>query len=183
MGGEDSLYYPEPPPRRDRVRDEHGCLYYGCLIAVVLTAVVAVVAVVATFYAYRFVSRTVEQYTDTVPMALPVTKLPEPELKALKDRVQDFKKATEEGRAETLTLTSDEVNALLESEPQFAGKFALTIDQDKLKGQMSYPFDLPHFGRRYVNGKATFRVSLEDGTCKFTSRISRSRASPCPRTS
>ena len=116
-------------------------------------------------------------------MALPVTKLPEAELKALKDRVQDFKKAAEEGRAETLTLTSDELNALLESEPQFAGKFALTIDQDKLKGQMSYPFDLPHFGRRYVNGKATFRVRLEDGILQVYVEISRSRASPCPRSS
>jgi hypothetical protein len=115
------------------------------------------------YYAYRFVFRTVEEFTDSTPMPLSVVTLPEPEMKTLKDRFDEFKKAVDHGRAATLTLTQDEINALINSDPHMHGRAFVAIEGGKVKGQISIPFDFPRLGRRYVNGMAVCRVGLKDG--------------------
>ena len=115
------------------------------------------------FFIYRFTTRIVEQYTDTAPTALPRPNLDEVHVQALKQRVENFKKAAENGQDATLTLTGVELTALLRSDEDFKERVAVTVEGDKLKGQVSLPFDFPGLGRRYFNGSVTFKASLENG--------------------
>src|ERR1700756_1297950 len=101
----DSPYYPESP----RARKQRGCLFYGCLIAAILALITIIAVAIGMFFLYRFTTRIVEQYTDTAPMALPLPNLHEVQVQALKQRVENFKKAAENGQDATLTLTGDEL--------------------------------------------------------------------------
>jgi hypothetical protein len=60
--------------------------------------------------------------------------------------VENFKKAAENGQDATLTLTGVELTALLRSDEDFKERVAVTVEGDKLKGQVSLPFD---FSRRH----------------------------------
>src|SRR5262249_24323503 len=60
------------------------------------------------------------------------------------------------------TLTGDELTALLQRDEDFKDRVAVMVEGDKLKGQVSLPFDFPGLGRRYFNGSATFKGALED---------------------
>jgi len=172
----DSLHYPEPPqaPR------QRGCLFYGCLIAGILALIMIIAVAVGLFFLYRFTTRMVEQYTDTAPMALPQPNLDAGQVQVLKQRVDDFKKAAEEGRDATLTLTGDELTALLQSNEDFKDRFAVTVEDDKVKGQVSLPLDFPGLGRRYFNGSATFKASLEDGVLIVTVDQAEVKGQPVP---
>jgi hypothetical protein len=146
------------PPRRER-----GCFFYGCLFTAILAAIAVVFVVILGVFAFRFASRTLNQYTDTVPMPIPASTLSKEETDEVVARAKAFKEAVNEGHAATLTLTGPELNALLNSEPNIAGKASVDIVGDELRGWASIPFDLPFFGRRYLNGKGALRASIEDG--------------------
>jgi hypothetical protein len=145
------------PPQRER-----GCFYYGCLFSAILAGIAAILIVVAMFFLYRFASRTIGQYTDTAPMPMPPLALPKDEADAAIARAKAFKEAVDEGQAATLVLTGPELNALLSSDPNLAGRVAFDIVDDELRGWVSIPMDLPGFGRRYLNGKGALRASLDD---------------------
>src|SRR5262249_23474004 len=96
-----TAYYSEPP----RARKQRGCLFYGCLITAILALVTIIAVAIGIFFLYRFTSRIVEEYTDSAPMALPQPNLDEVQVEALKQRVENFKKAAEDGQDATLSLT------------------------------------------------------------------------------
>jgi hypothetical protein len=172
----DSRYYSErPQPPRQR-----GCLFYGCLITAILMLIMIIAVAVGVFFLYRFTSRIVERYTDTAATPLPQPNLSPDQVQALKQRVDDFKKAVEEGRDATLTLTGDELTALLQGDEDFKDRVAVTVEGDKLKGEVSLPFDFPGLGRRYFNGSATFKASLEDGVLIVTVDQAEVKGQPVP---
>jgi hypothetical protein len=172
----DSPYYPESP----RARKQRGCLFYGCLVAAILALITIIAVAIGMFFLYRFTTRIVEQYTDTAPMALPRPNLDEVQVQTLKQRVESFKKAAENGQDATLTLTGDELTALLQSDEDFKDRVAVTVEGDKLKGQVSLPFDFPGLGRRYFNGSATFKASLENGVLIVTVDQAEVKGQPVP---
>ena len=104
----------------------------------------------------------------------PRSRCPPRRRKTLEERVKAFRTALEEGKpTEPLVLTSDEINALIEARTaELKGKVYVTIEGDKLKGQVSIPLsDFPSFGLtrgRYLNGEAEFKVSLQDGILLVT---------------
>src|SRR5262245_33509433 len=161
-----SKFTPEPyePPR------ERGCFFYGCIIAGVM-ALLFVLAVGVGFYMlYRALGRFVDQYTATAPRELPKVEMPPEKRQTLKERVEAFRKSIDAGTpTEPLVLTGDDVNALIEDHPDLSGlkgKVFVTIERDKLKGQVSIPLEflgLPMFRGRYLNGEAELKVSLNNG--------------------
>jgi hypothetical protein len=159
MSKDDNYYVDELPP----ARRERGCFFYGCIFALILAALIVITLGILAYVGYRFVSRTIVQYTDTAPMALPAPTLPEEEVQALKGRVDAFRKAVDEGQDATLTMTGEELNALINSDPDFQGRVAVDIEGDQLKGQVSIPFHFPGLGQRYANGKASLKASIDDG--------------------
>jgi hypothetical protein len=141
---------------------------------------------VMAFFAVRFVRNRIADYTDAAPMKLPKVEMAEAEFKQLDDRVKSFGDALQQGKpTEPLVLTEREVNALLAKQPEakeFADKFYVSLEGDQVKGRVSLP--LPHLGwlasGRYLNGDATFNVSLENGVLIVTAREVQVKGLPLP---
>ncbi|HEU0038618.1 MAG TPA: hypothetical protein VFR76_05035 [Verrucomicrobiae bacterium] len=166
-----------PPPRKGR-----GCLFYGCLTCVVLLLIMAVLAVVAI----RFVKNQVNAYTDSQPMKLPRVEMTDAEFQQLDQRVKAFGDAMEKGKpAEPLILAERDINALIVKAAnlkELADKVYVSVNGNEVKGQVSIPLSrLGWLGKgRYLNGEATFNVSLENGMLMVTAREIKVKGKPLP---
>ena len=166
-----------PPPRKGR-----GCLFYGCLTCVVLLLIMAVLAVVAI----RFVKNQVNAYTDSQPMKLPRVEMTDAEYQQLDQRVKAFGDAMEKGKpAEPLILAERDINALIVKAAnlkELADKVYVSVNGNEVKGQVSIPLSrLGWLGKgRYLNGEATFNVSLENGVLMVTAREIKVKGKPLP---
>jgi hypothetical protein len=166
-------FTPEPPQVLPKQR---GCFFYGCIIASILAVLFVILMGVMAFLTYRFVNKAVEDYTSTKPQPLPTVEMPVEKRQALNERVEAFKKAVEAGTpTEPLVLTSDDLNALLDENEEFKGKFFVKVDGDAIKGEVSIPLDplargpfRATFQGRYLNGKADFKASLQNGVLLVT---------------
>ena len=161
---------PMIPPRLARQfnADEGNCFLWGCA-ALVLVAILGTILAGLTFW--FMVRQLREKYTETEPVELPVVEIAEEDLEALIQRVDDFAEGLREaGPMDPLTLTQDELNALIQYHPDlddFAGRVYFTLEDEAVTGQVSVSLDvIPGFGGRYFNGSATFDVALENG--RFT---------------
>ena len=145
-----------------------GCLLGGCATVLLLI----VVGVFATVYAsYRFVRGQVETYTSTEPVAIPVVEYTEDQIAAAKKRIDDFKAALDKGEdQEPLVLTADDINAMISSEKEFAGRLFVKIDEGEITGEASFPTDaIPLVGKgRFFNGSVSLKASLENGVLIVT---------------
>ena len=117
---------------------------------------------------YRFLSRTVEQYTLTTPRELPKVQITEEQRNDVMDRFKAFREGVKDGTAsEPLILTGDDLNALVEETPELKGKVFFSVEGEKIKGQVSIPLgkimDVGMFRGRYLNGEAEFKASLSNG--------------------
>jgi hypothetical protein len=176
MATRDSEFYethkftPEPyqPPR------QHGCFFYGCIIASVLAALILIAVGLLLYVAYRGFGQLVDQYTSTVPQELPKVEMPPETRQSLEERVSAFRKAIDGGEPlEPLVLTGDDLNALIERDSLWKGKIYVTIEGDKVKGKVSIPleqissvFETIGIGLlrgRYLNGEVELKASLNDG--------------------
>lgn len=157
-----------PPP----IRKGRGCLFYGCLTCVVLLLLAGLLA----FIVVRFVKSQVNAYTDAAPMTLPKVEMADEEFKALEQRAKTFGEAMADGKAaEPLILTEWEINALIgkaANAKELADKVYVAVTNSEIKGQVSIPLSgLGWLGNgRYLNGEATFNVSLENGVLIVTAR-------------
>lgn len=167
------MYDNEQPAAKPR----HGCLYYGCLTLIVI----AVLIVIGVFLALRGLYKKVESYTAEAPTPMPAVKMPEDEREALRTRVAAFRKALEaQEPTEPLVLTSDDLNALIDDNPNFRGHAHVDIVGDEIKGQISLPLEKFGFKGRYLNGSGTFRVSLENGVLIVTLDSMEVKGQPVP---
>jgi hypothetical protein len=162
-------FTPEPPQVLPKQR---GCFFYGCLIASVLAVLMVILVAVLTFFAYRFATQMIEEYTSTTPRDLPKVEMPAEQRQTLKERVEAFRKAVEAGTpTEPLVLTSEDLNALIEENAELKGLIYVKVEQDQVKGQVSIPLDklgLPMVRGRYLNGEADLKASLSNGVLIVT---------------
>ncbi len=167
-----------PPPKR------RGCLFYGCLTCIVLALITVLLAVVAV----RAVKNKIYAYTDAQPMQLPKVEMSDSEYDSLKQRVATFGDAMEQGKSvEPLVLAERDINALLAKAPntkELADKVYVSMNGDQVKGQVSIPLSgLGWLGKgRYLNGEATFNVSLENGVLLVTAQEVKVKGKPLPET-
>jgi hypothetical protein len=148
-------YYEEP-------RKSRGCFFYGC-ITVLIIGVIGLLLCVAAFVTLGyFANRMINEYTDTAPAPIPQVNLPDDQRKEVIDRWQAFRKAVDEGREAEIVLTADEINALIEREPEFKGKVYVTIKDDQITAQISWPLTIPFKGQRYLNGSGTITAEMKD---------------------
>jgi hypothetical protein len=159
-------------------------LFYGCLTCVVLLLIMAVLAVVAV----RFIKNQVNTYTDTQPMKLPRVEMTDADYQQLERRVKSFGDAMEKGTpVEPLMLTERDLNALIAraaNMKELADKVYVSVNGTEVKGQVSIPLSrLGWLGKgRYLNGEATFNVSLENGVLIVTAREIKVKGKPLPET-
>ena len=173
------MYDPEPAPR------QHGCFFYGCIIAVVLVVLVVAIALMGGYYVYHRLTQAVLPYTSEAPMELPKVELTEAQSEAIRQRFKEFKQALDTGKpVEPLILTADDINCLITDDPNFKGHVFVTIEDDKLKGQVSIPLDafllVPAFRGRYLNGSAELKVALVNGILVVTADSIEVKGKPLP---
>ena len=152
---------PETPPAKQR-----GCFFYGCIIALVLGVLGLILAGVLAFTAYRFLNGVINDYTSTAPVPLPKVEMPAEDHKALDERWAAFRAAQEKNEAAEIVLNADEINTLLSENEQVRDKVHVSIDDDKVSAQISYPLSetgIPGTRGRFLNGRATAKVRLIDG--------------------
>jgi hypothetical protein len=175
---DESLIEHENPPR------QRGCFFYGCLFAIILTLLAVVGGGIAVFMLYRYAVNTALPYTDTAPTPLPKVEMPPEEAKELHARVDAFREALDSGKpSEPLVLDSDDINVLIADNPDLRDKVHVDVEGDKVNGQVSFPLEgigLPAFKGRYLNGKATLKVSLEDGFLRVTLDALEVKGKPVP---
>ena len=165
-----------PAPKR------RGCLFYGCLTSVVLL----LLAVLLAFLAARFVKNKLNAYTDAEPLKMPKVEMTDAEFQTLQARVKTFASALEQGKAlEALTLTERDLNALIArsgNTKELADKVHVSLSGKEVKGMVSIPLSgLGWLGKgRYLNGDATFKVSLENGVLIVTAEEVRVKGVPIP---
>ena len=159
-------------------------MFYGCLTCLVLLLIMAVLAVVVV----RFIKNQVNTYTDTQPMKLPRVEMTDADYQQLERRVKAFGDAMEKGTPiESLILTERDLNALIAraaNMKELADKVYVSVNGTEVRGQVSIPLSrLGWLGKgRYLNGEATFNVSLENGVLIVTAREVKVKGKPLPET-
>lgn len=167
---------PENPPKK------RGCLFYGCLTIVVLLLITGLCA----FLAVRYLRSQFNAYTDTTPATLPKVEMSDADFQALQARAKTFNDSVDQGKpTAALELNEREVNALIfksAKTKEFADRVYLALDGSNVTGQISFPLaGLGWLGKgRYLNGEATFNVSLENGVLIVTAREVRVKGKPLP---
>lgn len=150
-----------------------GFLFYAAVAAGILLASSLAAAVGLGLYARSFIIA----HTDGAPAPLP----PEPEMTdaeyaALEKRVDAFREAAQgAGEVPALTLRAADINALIarRSSPgdRLGDMVRVAIEGDKLRGDVSLPLDkspLPMPRGRFLNGSASFNVSMKNGVLVVT---------------
>ena len=143
--------------------NDGSCLVVACIIVAVVVALMVAAGGFGVYQAKKVVTR----FTDTEAVELPLVDMSPEEVDALIARLSGFRTALEAGEAnEPLELTQDDLNALIQNDEEFLffrGKVYLTLKDDKVGGEVSWPLDeIPLMGGRYFNGTATFDVEFSD---------------------
>ncbi|MEM1068366.1 MAG: hypothetical protein AAGI63_05690 [Planctomycetota bacterium] len=138
-----------------------GCLY-GCL-AIIVGGLLLLLC--AGLGGYWFIKGQIEKWTSTEPGNIPTVEYSEEQMAELQGRVDAFSEAMDEDRTpdEDLVLTAEEINALIGSNEDMRGKVFVTIENDEVSGEVSFPLDEIGFPGRYFNGSASLSVSMENG--------------------
>jgi hypothetical protein len=143
------------PPEKAQAARKHGCFYYGCITAVVLMVLLMLLA----YLGYRYVMYQYNEWTSPAPEIFAKVEMSPEDREALHKRFNDFNEALEAQKpVEPLTLNSDELNVLLEDNPDVKDHVHVDIKGDKIDGRVSLPL-----GGRFLNGSAELKVSLENG--------------------
>ncbi len=149
-----------------------GCLFYGLVgLAIVSVALMLTMALTA-WVGYRTFVRYRDMYTSTTPVALPKIETSERERQRIAARVEAFREAVEAGEdVEPLTLSGDDLNALVQESPRLKDRVYLSLDDDRVKARVSIPLsELQDFSLtrgRYLNGEAELKLELDDGRLKL----------------
>lgn len=151
-------------PELDAEPRGRGCLFYGCVVAIVAAVLLALVALVL----HRVAVRCCELYTAAEPVPLPTLSLSGASREAAVERMKAFRDAVEQGRdVEPLTLTGDDLNALVEEAPELKGRVFLALEGDHVRAWVSLPLreirDISLTRGRYLNGEAEVKLVVQDG--------------------
>lgn len=153
----------QQPPRP---RKGGRCFLYGCGTLLVLGLVLVLMA----YLGYRKLNKVLDQYLAKEPMDLPALTFTDEQKGRMQLRLREFGDALRPGNpVPPLTLSSEDLNLLLASTERFRAlgeSVRLRVEDGEVKGQVSLRFgDLgaPVFKDRYLNGEASFDVSLRDG--------------------
>ena len=159
-----------------------GCFFYGCLTSVVLL----LLAGLLVFLGVQFVRNRINAYTDAEPLKMPKVEMTDAEFQLLEGRMKSFANALEQGKAiEPLSLNERDLNALITrsaNTKELADKVHVSLNGNEVKGLVSLPLSgLGWLGKgRYLNGNATFKVSLENGVLIVTAEQIQVKGLPIP---
>jgi len=153
-----------PPPQRGM-----GCFAKGCLILVVFVIVLVIAFVGGSYLAIRYLR---SEYFATTHVQLSTSMATEQEQETVRARWDAFEKAAHAGKPARIELTTDDLNALIDSEPKLRGKAHVSIDNDVGHLQVSIPLaDVRWLRGHYINAECT--VQSAAGGSPADARITR----------
>src|SRR5437870_2094575 len=117
-----------PPSRR-------GCLFYGLLTLVVGGLLLLLVAGFGVYLFKRVSQSWVQDYTDTAPASMDRVEYTPAQMEALQARWTTFQDGLAKGRTEELTLSAEDLNALIYDQADLRGRIFVHIAGDRVKGE------------------------------------------------
>ncbi len=111
-----------PPKKR-------GCFFYGCLVLVIL----GLIFIVLMVGGYLLLKKTASGWFDDqpTPMLVEGNAYSSEQMADLERRLKPFQESLEQGGAPVeLTLTADDLNALIAKSPVLRGKLFVILEAD-----------------------------------------------------
>jgi hypothetical protein len=150
---------PDPAQRR------RGCFLPGCITLVVLVFL-SIAGLVFGYLSF------LHRFTSKQPATFPASTLSAEQMEQLRQRTHTFQDAVRAAEpSPPLSLSSEDLNALLTIEPAlqpFTNRIHISgLADQSIKAQISVPLDkvrFPLMKGRFINGDATFKVSITNGT-------------------
>lgn len=140
----------EPPPPRQNAM---GCFGKGCLILVVFFAVLGIAFVGGGIYAVHHL-RTTFFTRESMPLPQARSTVEERQLAWARWRI--FERRARAHEPASIELTANDLNALIAAQPKLRGKAFVSIENNTLQLQTSFPLDDVQLLRGYyVNGECT----------------------------
>jgi len=160
-----------------------GCLFWGGIIA----AVLFLLLLLTVYGAYRYAKHLIAAWTDTKPLPAPALQMSHSEVTNLQARVHAWDDGLKHNQpVGPLTLTADEVNALIAAEARTSGpppRLFFSFNSNQVQAQISVPLN-GMFGHwldgRYLNGSGNFAVSLRDGNLALHVKSLAVKGKPLP---
>ncbi len=165
------------------VKRRRGCLFYAFFLGTLLLVILA--GLLLGFL------QTLRNFTDASSRSFPPVSLSSAEVEQLQRRVDTFRDNVHSARsAEPLSLTANEVNALIAMYPDLhvlKGKlYVENLENNQVTGRVSIPasqipvgvFKL--FKNRYLNGLATLDLSFKNGTLHLNIQSITVKGKPLP---
>lgn len=148
-------------------KSQRGCLFYGCIFS---AAAILLLMGVSTFFIFKGVQqfvKVVASVSEDHPRVLPVVQANPEEVQKIRDRLDKIGEQLESDAVitEPIELTELEINQLIQSDPQFKGKFYVDFEPDEIKGEVSLPLDdfskyFKTLKGKYLNGDAEFTAEI-----------------------
>ena len=150
----------EPPPPQKGM----GCFAKGCLILVVFAIILAIACCAGIYWGFKHDSAIVRGFywltqmhaLADKPIAISRYEAPEPEIRAVIERWQNFEAAVRARQPAEIELTANDLNDLIASNPDTRDKMFAFIEGNRLRLQVSFPLG-ESLGRSgyYFNGDVT----------------------------
>lgn len=163
---------------------KRGCLFYGCLSLVIVALLVVTVGILGYFLIKRTTEGWVRDYTDAGPATLERVEYSREQTDLLQRKAAEFQRALEAGtNVIELTLTADDLNALISTQRKLKDMLLVRIDNDQVRGDISMPLtDLGpvKLGGRYLNASVSFNIALTNGVLDIRLRDVMVKDKPLP---
>jgi hypothetical protein len=158
-----------PPPAPSGM----GCFAKGCLTLVIAAFVLGVVLIGGALFV---VNRGVNMFTATAPAQIQTPPATPTELELAKAKLESLRSAIRNRVETTIEFTADDVNALLQNEPEFRdarNHARVAIANSIVSLDVSAPLDSAQWSRlkgRWFNGNIQFGFSYVDDNFNFDVR-------------
>jgi hypothetical protein len=166
-------YPPQPPyPYQTPPRRSGGgsCFLKGCLVLVIVVMLCGVVLGGIGYYLYR----SAQPFLTRQQVALPVLRNSDAVYDSTTRKLAAFNQSLATGQRAVLTLTADDLNALVAHDPQLAkyeGKLYFSIVNNQLCVETSFPLTdesgLRADQRAYFNARFVLDASYSSGDFAF----------------
>ncbi|WP_372364525.1 hypothetical protein [Candidatus Uabimicrobium sp. HlEnr_7] len=144
----------------EKVVKKRGCFHYlGCFVSI------CILLGLAGFGWISYAAFT--NFTDAKPLSFNY-EVTEEQQNSTQQKIAEFQETIESGKEVTLKLHSSDLNVIIENNEELKDRLYMEIENGRVKGQLSWPFESSFFGKRYINGTAVFNCSLENGVLIIT---------------
>jgi hypothetical protein len=173
LGGIEYIMAEQQNSEPSRVPNARSCWYYGCFTL----GMMLLVGFLSIYFGGRYFLKTfVAEYTSEKADPLPRVEMDDASWNALKGRIADFSKALRESKEDAvLELSADDLNALIQKDPQFSefsGHLFVSFEGEKASCKFSYLLERLGAQKilhgRFLNGTAELVPNMVNGELFLT---------------